>query len=119
MAESKEMARSLLVSPVIRKAGALTSPLNNEHTTASLIFLTSTAMQACSSFWLVALVPSQGTVHPSCATQHPILHVDLYFPLLKTQSRFPFTLGLHTLWPCFQIPNTLTAFWKGLTVNTQ
>lgn len=40
-------------------------------------------------------------------------------PLLKTQSRFLFTLRLHELWPCFQIPNTLTAFWKCLTVNTQ
>lgn len=82
-------------------------------------FLTSTAMQASSSFCLVAPVPSQRTVHCSCATQHPILCVDSHFPLLKTQSRFPFTLGLHELWMCFQIPNTLTAFWKGLTVNTQ
>ena len=82
-------------------------------------FLTSTAMQASSSFWLVAPVPSQGTVRCSCATQHPILCADLHFPLLKTQSRFPFTRGLCELWLCFQIPNTLTAFWKGLTVNTQ
>lgn len=82
-------------------------------------FLTSTAMQASSSFCLVAPVPSQGTVHCSCATQHPILCADLHFPLLKTQSRFPFTLGLRELWPCFQIPNALTAFWKALTVNTQ
>lgn len=82
-------------------------------------FLTSTAMQASSSFCLVALVPSQRTVHCSCAAQHPILCADSHFLLLKTQSRFPFTLGLHELWICFQIPNTLTAFWKGLTVNTQ
>lgn len=82
-------------------------------------FLTSTAMEASSWFWLFAPVPSQGTAHRSCATQHPIQCAGLHFPLLKTQSRFPFTLGLHELWPCFQIPNTLTAFWKGLTVNTQ
>lgn len=81
--------------------------------------LTSTAMQASSSFCLIALVPSQGTVHCSCATQHPMLCADFHFLLLKTQSRFPFTLELHELRMCFQIPNTLTAFWKGLTVNTQ
>lgn len=82
-------------------------------------FLTGTAMLSSSSFRLVALVPNKGTVHHSYAAQHPILCADLHFQLLKTQSRFPFTLGLHELWLCFQIPYTLTVFWKGLTVNTQ